>query len=171
MFAGGKLFGGRGAQVLYQVDSGGEWATLVAGDSVFFRGGQRLCGDGDDSRGLEGCAAGRCGLGPLGVLRRSMAGIRRRVVLYDSRWDGLSGLRLVGAGRKTGNVKDGLSDRGLFGYTGRAWSRSRVFRSRGLLIYGSGRVVVDRTGYSHGEWVGGNYGGGALWQQDGVPGM
>src|SRR5262249_48784118 len=87
----------------------GNRLRLQAGESVFFRGGQRFAGvlriEG------EGGSAER----PvwIGVRGKEAAvidgGDSSAVICYDARWVRLSGLRLAGTGRKKGNVKDGLA--------------------------------------------------------------
>jgi len=135
---------------------------LGAGDSVFFRSGQVFhgmlrvghgSGDGSGSgggagHGSGGSAArwvwiGSYGHGPATI----DAGDSAAVVLEGVEWAKVSGLRLVGAGRKSGNVKNGLflvncqhvAVKGI-DITG--------FQKAGLMIYSSTDILIDRV-YAH----------------------
>ena len=125
------------------------WKTVEAvsrvelgmGDSVLFRGGQSFAGT---LRIRYGGSEGHpVWVGSYGGGEATInGGDSSAVVFYDARWVNVKGLRLVGAGRKTGNVKDGLgiieshhirvSDLDITG-----------FQKSGLLIYSSTDVVLD----------------------------
>src|SRR6202044_3337154 len=81
--------------------------TLGPGDSVFFRGGETFDGTVRvHSSGRPGRPIwiGNYGRGGATINGGDSSGF----VLFDAQWVVIRGLRLVGAGRKTGNVKDGL---------------------------------------------------------------
>jgi hypothetical protein len=115
---------------------------LRAGDSVFFRGGQTFAGT-LKIENAHGVWIGCYGGGAATI----DGGDSSAVVLYRAQRMSVSGLRLVGAGRKTGNIKNGLSViecdhirvKGV-DITG--------FQKSGLFIYASGNVVADRV-YAH----------------------
>jgi hypothetical protein len=120
--------------------------SLKPGDSVFFRGGQTFEGTVKvHASGSEGRPVwvGSYGSGEATINGGDSSGM----VLYDASWVVVKGLRLVGAGRKTGNVKDGfgvieshhirVSDLDITG-----------FQKSGLFIYSSVDVVVSGV-YAH----------------------
>jgi hypothetical protein len=88
------------------------WKTLGAvsafrfgtGDSVFFRGGDVFRGT-LRLEGLMGVFVSSYGVGHAKIYAGDSAG----VVMYNCGSLRVRGLRLAGAGRKTGNVKDGLA--------------------------------------------------------------
>ena len=88
------------------------WKTIGAvnrfefgpGDSVFFRAGEHFGGT-LRMEGMRRVFAGSYGKGEATI----DAGDSSAVVLYRCVGVRVSGLRLAGAGRKTGNVKDGLA--------------------------------------------------------------
>jgi hypothetical protein len=145
----------------YVVQSIGEAnrLSLKAGDSVLFRGGQRYRGtllltgvEGVKGRPVwvgcdgSGSSGGGAGAGGSAVIDGGSAvidgGDSSAVIVYRSRGVVLHGLRLTGAGRKTGNAKDGLAvieskdvrveDVDITG-----------FQKSGLFIYASARVVAS----------------------------
>lgn len=122
-------------------------AVLRAGDSVFFRGGQVFAGTlkiGGVSASLgHPVWVASYGIGPATV----NGGDSSAVVLYNDRWVVVSGLRLVGAGRKTGNVRNGLEVDDC--------EHIRVekievsgFQKTGAFIYASVDVALDSV-YAH----------------------
>ena len=133
---------------------GHPWKTLEAvngallgpGDSVFFRGGQVFAGT--LRLGHGGNAAHPVWIGCYGGgVATINGGDSSAVALYRVHWMEVSGLRLVGAGRKTGNIKDGMAviecDHILVkgvDITG--------FQKSGLSIYASKEVVADGV-YAH----------------------
>ena len=168
MMAAGLTASGRN----YYVDAKGNdgwdgsrahpWRTPVAvnrvelgrGDSVFFRGGQVFAGT--LRLGHGGSAAHPVWIGSYdsGTGARSDSGAATldggdssAVVLYHAHWMEVKGIRLVGAGRKTGNVRDGLAviecehirvtDVDVTG-----------FQKSGLFIFASKDVVADGV-YAH----------------------
>jgi hypothetical protein len=140
-------------------------AALGPGDSVFFHGGQIFAGTvriGGDGAWVVGGTGG--GAGPVAWAGGSKAhpvwigsyggseatidgGDSSGLVLYRVRWVVVQALKLVGAGRKTGNVKDGLAViesqhirvEGV-DITG--------FQKSGLFVYTSTNVVVGGV-YAH----------------------
>src|SRR5580658_3771145 len=116
---------------------------LEPGDSVFFRGGQTF--DGTVRVHASGSQGHPVWIGSYGAGEGTIdGGDSSGLVLYNDRWVVVQGLRLVGAGRKTGNVKDGLQvddcehirvDR--VDITG--------FQKSGLFIYSSVDVVASRV--------------------------
>jgi hypothetical protein len=117
--------------------------TLKPRDSVFFRGGQVFAGT------LRPAGRGSathpvwigCYDGGAAVIN---GGDSSAVVLYRAHWMDLNGLRLVGAGRKTGNVKDGLAV--IECYHIRIYGVDITgFQKSGLFLYASRNVVADRV--------------------------
>ena len=142
-------------------------AVLGKGDSVFFRGGQVFKGTlrvhdvtgqtanpiwvgsygdakyagGQDKGGLYASgqyASGQYASGPATIDGGDSSG----VVVWHSRWVVINGLRLLGAGRKTGNVKNGLEIDDC--------AHIRVekvdvsgFQKSGVFVYASANVEVD----------------------------
>jgi len=113
---------------------------LVAGDTLFFRAGQKFEGTLEFRAGLKGASnkpifITSYGKGHATIDGRDSAGIR----LYKQSYVKLEHLTLVGLGRKAGNVKDGLAlinckdidvqDLDISG-----------FQKSGLLIYSSQNV-------------------------------
>lgn len=114
---------------------------LGAGDSVFFRGGQVFSGTVRVSvSASEGHPVWVGSYG--GGVSTIDGGDSSALVLYEARWVQVQGLRLVGAGRKKGNVKDGL---GIIGSHHIRVSDLDItgFQKSGLLIYSSTDVVLD----------------------------
>ncbi|HLZ88524.1 MAG TPA: right-handed parallel beta-helix repeat-containing protein [Puia sp.] len=117
---------------------------LQPGDSVFFRGGQSFTGV-LRVEGEGGSAAHPAWIGVYGQGAATLpAGDSSAVVFYRADWVRLKGLRLVGSGRKTGNVRDGLR---LI-----ECGQVRVdaidvtgFQKSGVLIYASKGVVISRV--------------------------
>ena len=135
--------------------------TLGPGDSVLFRGGVRYEGtvrihsSGSEGRpvwigsyGGGGGAGGTRGAGGSGGGEATIdGGDSAGLVVYNARWVVVSRLRLVGAGRKTGNVKNGLEIDDC--------EHVRVenidvsgFQKTGVFVYASKHVVLDRV-YAH----------------------
>jgi hypothetical protein len=120
--------------------------ALEPGDSVFFPGGETFDGTVRvHSSGRPGRPIwiGKYGSGEATINGGDSSGF----VLYDAQWVVVKGLRLVGAGRKTGNVKDGLKVADC--------EHIRVervdvtgFQKTGVFVYGSKDVVVDGV-YAH----------------------
>lgn len=159
----------------YYIDASGDdsqdgsrahpWKTLfavsrmlfAAGDSVFFHGGQTFAGTlriGHGGASLRPVWIGSYGAGATGR-REEVAGDQATidggdssaVVLDGADWVNLSGLRLVGAGRKTGNVANGLDVRGCH-HIRIAGIDIAGFQKSGLLIYSSVDVILDGV-YAH----------------------
>lgn len=128
------------------------WRTIGAvnrlhlgpGDSVFFRGGQAFPGE------LRIASEGGSNLRPvwMGSYGKGVAtidaGDSSAIVLDRVGWLSMRGLRLVGAGRKSGNVKIGLNlihchhiSVAAIDITG--------FQKAGLMIYASTDVVIERV--------------------------
>ena len=117
--------------------------SLGAGDSVFFRGGQVFGGTVRVS--VSGSERHPVWVGSYGRGEATIdGGDSSAVVVYDASWVNLRGLRLVGAGRKTGNVKDGL---GIIGSHHIRVDRLDItgFQKSGLFIYSSTDVVLDHV--------------------------
>ena len=119
---------------------------LGPGDSVFFRGGGRFAGT-VRVRGVSGVRGRPVWIGSSGGVATIDGGDSAAVVVDDSRWVRIRGLRLVGAGRKTGNVKDGL---GIVGCSDVRVEHVEItgFQKSGLLVYGSRRVFLGAV-YAH----------------------
>jgi hypothetical protein len=118
---------------------------LAAGDSVFLRGGGIFTGGLRIGSGSGGSAGHPVWVGSYGRgLATIDAGDSAAVVLDGVDWVTVSGLRLVGAGRKDGNVKDGLD---LVNCHHVRVSRVDItgFQKSGLLIYSSTDVVIERV--------------------------
>jgi len=120
--------------------------SLGPDDSVFFRGGQVFSGT------LKVHASGSEGhpiwIGSYGAGEASIdGGDSSGMVLDDARWVVVEGLRLVGAGRKTGNVKDGL---GVIDCLHILVDRVDItgFQKSGLFVYASVEVVASSV-YAH----------------------
>lgn len=117
-------------------------AGLRAGDSVFFRGGARFAGTlriGNVRGVWIGCYGG--GAATID------GGDSSAMALYRADWTEVNGLRLVGAGRKTGNVKDGLSIIECEHVLVKGVDIAG-FQKSGLFIYASTHVVADGV-YAH----------------------
>jgi hypothetical protein len=124
---------------------------LEAGDSVFLRGGQVFhgmlrIGEGSGGGAGRGGSAGRwVWIGSYGGgLATIAAGDSAAVVLDGVEWVTVSGLRLVGAGRKDGNIKDGL-DLVDCHHVRVSGVDITGFQKSGLLIYSSTDVVIERV--------------------------
>lgn len=153
LYATGVAFAGR---KYYVSDSGNDrgggskthpWRTLgrvrlADGDSLFLHGGQVFAGTLKIEH-LAGVFVGSYGLGNATI----RAGDSSAIILYRVNGASVHGLRLEGAGRKTGNVRDGL----------RMVECGRVvlddlditgFQKAGLLIYSSVDVEARRV-YAH----------------------
>jgi hypothetical protein len=120
--------------------------TLRPGDSVFFGGGQvyegtvKVHASGSEGRPIW---IGSAGIGSASVGEATInGGDSSGLVLYDSRWVVVKGLLLVGAGRKQGNVKDGL---GVIECQHIEVENVDItgFQKSGLFIYSSVDVVVS----------------------------
>src|ERR1700677_3063180 len=115
--------------------------SLKPGDSVLFRGGQVFVGTVRISAsGSEGHPVwiGSYGAGEATIKGGDSSGLG----LFDAKLVVVKGLRLVGGGRKTGNVKDGLEVDHC--------EQIRVeqvdvsgFQKAGVFVYGSRHVVLD----------------------------
>jgi hypothetical protein len=151
----------------YYIDPGGNdqndgsrvhpWRTLeavgrvrlAAGDSVFFRGGAVFhgmlrIGHGGGS-GSGGGAGHPVWVGAYGAGFSTIdAGDSAAVVLDGVEWAAVSGLRLVGAGRKDGNIKDGL-DLVDCHHVRLSGVDITGFQKSGLLIYSSTDIVIERV--------------------------
>lgn len=120
--------------------------ALGPGDSVFFRGGQVFTGT--LRLGHGGSAGHPAWIGSYGSGAATIdGGDSSAVVLYRAHWIVVKGIRLVGAGRKKGNVKDGLAVRES--------DHVRVdgvditgFQKSGLFIYASTNIVLYGV-YAH----------------------
>ncbi|HUB59728.1 MAG TPA: right-handed parallel beta-helix repeat-containing protein [Puia sp.] len=116
--------------------------SLEPGDSVFFRGGRVFVGT-VRVRGVAGSQRHPVWIGSYGGGEATIdGGDSSGMVLYNDRWVVVRGMRLAGAGRKTGNVKDGLEVNGC--------EHVRVeqvdvsgFQKSGVFVYASGNVVLD----------------------------
>jgi hypothetical protein len=119
---------------------------LEPGDSVFFRGGQVFVGT--VRVHSSGVPAHPVWIGSYGAGEATInGGDSSGMVLYQARWVVVRGIRLVGAGRKTGNVKNGLEVDSC--------EHIRVehidvsgFQKTGVFVYGSRHVVLDGV-YAH----------------------
>jgi hypothetical protein len=121
--------------------------TLGPGDSVFFRGGLTFEGT-VRIRAVSGSARHPIWIGSYGFGEATIdGGDSSGMVLYDASWVVVKGLRLVGAGRKQGNVKDGL---GITDCQHIRVDRVDVtgFQKSGLFIYSSVDVMVSGV-YAH----------------------
>jgi Right handed beta helix region len=137
------------------------WKTLfavsrrqfAAGDSVFFHGGQTFAGTLRVGHGgsamhplwigsYDGKAGGREAAGDDEATIDG--GDSSAVVLDGASWVNVRGLRLVGAGRKTGNVAIGMDVRGCH-HIWIAGIDITGFQKAGLMIYSSVDVVLDRV--------------------------
>jgi hypothetical protein len=149
----------------YYVDNGGDdaadgsrlhpWKTIARvnrlrlqpGDSLFFQGGGSFEGvlrvEGEGGSAAHPIWIGVYGQGAATI----MAGDSSAVVCYHAAWLRLHGLRLVGAGRKSGNVKDGLA---LIECQQVKADRVDIsgFQKAGLMIYASKEVEISRV-YAH----------------------
>jgi hypothetical protein len=160
----GAMTGGGTVGRSYYVDTDGDdvrdgsrvhpWKSLDpvnrlhpgAGDSIFFRGGQVFEGTLRIDHG--GSERHPVWIGSYGGGEATInGGDSSGAVLYEARWISVKGLRLVGAGRKQGNVKDGLAiidcqHIRVYGVdiTG--------FQKSGLFIYASVDVIADGV-YAH----------------------
>ena len=120
---------------------------LAAGDSVFFHGGQVFPGT-LKIETVAGKAMHPVWIGSFGGGQATLdGGDSSGVVLYRDVWVEVQHLRLVGAGRKTGNVKNGL-----FILECRHVEADDIditgFQKVGLMIYASAEVVIRRI-YAH----------------------
>lgn len=149
----------------YYIDASGDdrqngscthpWKTLAPvnrlhlqpGDSVFFRGVQSFAGtlkiENGGGNPLHPVWIGSYGEGVATI----DAGDSSAIVLYRAGWVSLQHLRLVGAGRKSGNVKNGLFLVNCqhvmvdgIDITG--------FQKAGLMIYSSTDILIERV-YAH----------------------
>jgi hypothetical protein len=121
--------------------------SLGPGDSVLFRGGQTFEGT-VKVRAVAGSMRHPIWIGSYGTGGATIdGGDSSGLVLYDARWVVVNGLRLVGAGRKQGNVKDGL---GIVQCQHIRVDRVDItgFQKSGLFIYSSADVVVSGV-YAH----------------------
>jgi hypothetical protein len=138
--------GGGGHRYFVKTVEAANGLSLAAGDSVFFRGGERFVGT------LKVRVLAREGrpvwVGSFGSGEATIdGGDSSAVLVYDSRWVVVHGLRLVGAGRKTGNVKDGLAISGSRHIRVEGMDITG-FQKSGLFIYASVDVVVSGV-YAH----------------------
>lgn len=109
--AGRLSGGGAGGGHRYYVKTVDEVNRLMLGpgDSVFFRGGRTFDGT-VRVRGVEGNQRHPVWIGSYGGGKATInGGDSSGMVLDNDRWLVVRGIRLAGAGRKTGNVKDGLA--------------------------------------------------------------
>jgi Right handed beta helix region len=121
--------------------------SLGPGDSVFFRGGQRFDGT-IRIRGVEGNERHPIWIGSYGGGEATIdGGDSSALVIYQSRWVVVHEIRLVGAGRKTGNVKDGLSVDGC-GHVRVEHVDVSGFQKSGVFVYASRQVVLEGV-YAH----------------------
>ena len=142
---------------------GHPWKTLAPagsirwkpGDSLFLRGGQVFTGtlrigpvDRTASPDAGGTALHPAWVGSYGEgVATIEAGDSSALVLYRAGHIIVRGLRLVGAGRKGGNVKDGLAIIDCHHIT--VWGTDITgFQKAGLMIYSSVNVVIERV-YAH----------------------
>jgi hypothetical protein len=116
--------------------------TLRPGDSVLFRAGRTFDGT-VRVRGVGGSQRNPVWIGSYGGGQATInGGDSSGMILYNVRWVVVRGIRLVGAGRKTGNVKDGLSVDGCE----HVWVEHidvSGFQKSGVFVYGSRNVVLD----------------------------
>jgi Right handed beta helix region len=118
---------------------------LAAGDSVFFRGGRIFTGGLRIDHGSGGSAGRWVWIGSYGGgLATIDAGDSAAVVLTGVEWATVSGLRLVGAGRKGGNIKDGLDLMDCH-HVRVSGLDITGFQKSGLLIYSSTDIVIERV--------------------------
>ncbi len=124
-----------------------EKAVFAASDLVFFRGGQIFTGT-LRVHDAAGQPEHPIWIGSYGGGYATVDGVdSSAVVVWHSRWVVINGLRLVGAGRKTGNVKNGLE---LDGCEHIRVERIDVsgFQKTGVFVYASANVVIDGV-YAH----------------------
>jgi hypothetical protein len=145
-WAGGRHKSGGGHTYYVKTVDAVNRLLLASGDSVFFRGGRvfdgtvRISASGNEGRPIW---IGSYGAGEATINGGDSSGM----VLDQAGWVVVRGIRLVGAGRKTGNVKNGLEvDR---------CEHIRVeqvdvsgFQKTGVFVYGSRDVVLDGV-YAH----------------------
>jgi Right handed beta helix region len=130
------------------------WKTLEpvgkvrfgAGDSVFFRGGESFAGT---LRVMHGGSEGQpVWVGSYGSGEATIdGGDSSAVVLAGAEWVDLRGLRLIGAGRKTGNVKTGLDIAGCRHIVVKSIDITG-FQKSGLMVYASTDILAERV-YAH----------------------
>src|SRR5580658_4059194 len=140
--------GGAGGGHRYYVKTVDEVNRLSfgPGDSVLFRGGRTY--DGTVRVHSSGSPGHPVWIGSYGGGEATIdGGDSSGLVLYNARWVVVTGLRLVGAGRKTGNVKDGMQVDNC--------EHVRIdqvdvtgFQKSGMFIYSSVDVVASRV-YAH----------------------
>lgn len=122
-------------------------AVLVAGDSVFLRGGQVFEGTlrVHDVAGRKGFSiwAGSYGGGVATINGGDSSGM----VVYRAKWIVVDGLRLLGAGRKTGNVKNGLEIDDCEHIRLKKIDVSG-FQKSGVFVYASVDILLDGI-YAH----------------------
>jgi hypothetical protein len=121
------------------------WIQFAAGDSVFFHGGQTFAGTVRVGHG--GASLRPVWIGSYDGEATINGGDSSAVVLTGTDWVSLRGLRLVGAGRKTGNVANGLEISGCH-YIHVDRLDIAGFQKAGLMIYSSVDVVLDGV-YAH----------------------
>jgi hypothetical protein len=111
----------------------------VAGDSILFAGGGVFMGT------LRLSSVNGIKVGVYGSAFATIdAGDSSAVVLYQTRDLVLENLHLAGAGRKTGNLKEGLSLIGCTHVTVRGLDITG-FQKSGLMVYASKDVTVSRV--------------------------
>jgi hypothetical protein len=138
----GRVAGGRHRYYVKTIDEANRLSP-GPGDSVFFRGGQVYEGT-LRVKEVSGERGRPVWIGSYGGGQAVINGGDSSAVVVDaSRWVTIGGLRLVGAGRKTGNVKDGM---GIIESLHIRVDRVDItgFQKSGLFIYAS--VDVTATG-------------------------
>ncbi|WP_295795343.1 right-handed parallel beta-helix repeat-containing protein [Mucilaginibacter sp.] len=119
--------------------------NLIAGDTVYFKGAQTFKGTLQLAQGVKGTTKKQIVITSYGTGQAIIdAKDSSAIVIYKNENIKIQRLKLLGAGRKTGNVKDGLSiinssninvdDLNISG-----------FQKSGLLVYSSQNIRVNRV--------------------------
>lgn len=134
LFEGGRTFNGT---LLIQGAMGTDGRPIVIGS---YESGHAPQGAGDAGAGDESDGAGSAAARDATI----DGGDSSAVILYKAGYLTITGLHLTGAGRKTGNLKEGLSLIGCRHITARGLDITG-FQKAGLMIYASTEVTVSHV--------------------------
>jgi len=119
--------------------------NLIAGDTVYFKGGQIFEGTLRLAQGIKGTSKKQIVITSYGTGQAIIdAKDSSAIVIYKNENIKIRRLKLVGSGRKTGNVKDGLSIVNSSNIDVEDLNISG-FQKSGLLVYSSQNIRVNKV--------------------------